>query len=55
MDLGKTSVTNFTNLQEKAPGKSQIGIYRSQGESNITGEHKFEVMDLGKTSVTNFT
>ena len=80
MDLGKTSVTNFTQLLQNLaapaapaakatpaakpaakakakgpPGKSSIGIYRNQGESNITGDHKFEVMDLGKTSVTNFT
>ena len=56
MDLGKTSVTNFKllNLQAQAPGQSQIGVYRSQGETNVSGNHKFEAMDMGQTSVTSF-
>ena len=41
MDLGQTAVTNFTNLQQaqNGPGQVKIGVYRSQGETNVSGNH----------------
>ena len=50
----ENEVIDLVNLK-RGPGSSSIGVYRSQGETNITGNHKFEAMDMGKSSVTNFT
>jgi len=30
-------------------------MYKSNGETNISGNHEFEAMDLGKNSVTTFS
>ena len=59
IDLDKTSVTTFTNLQEKAKKKggkkTHVGVLRGKGELHITGDNDFEAIDLDKTSVTHFT
>ena len=40
--------------KSKSKSKTRVGVYRSDGETHISGNHEFEAMDLGKNSVTTF-